>query len=191
MTNKYKKEYIDLKEINKLVPDHYRHKINLLFNKDIPKEPKNPDELMIYRFAQLTESQIQQAFHTQFNTKAIELKKLNRFNELEFVQNDNGDSAGGQLTQIQRITLYRRKKAEGSRAGFPDIAMLYFCANLNLRDVFYCEVKKIGAPSEIRLTREQLDWFIKLNDMGFNSYITNNPLFFNNVILKKISEMFE
>jgi hypothetical protein len=186
----YKKEYIDLKQLKKLVPEELLPNINLLFNKDIPKEPNTADELIIYRLAQLNETEIQQYFHKQFNALACELKSLNRFNQLEFVQNDNGDSAGGRLTQGQRIALYRRKKAEGSRAGFPDISMLVFNQQLNLRDTFFCEVKRIGAPSEIHITQEQLDWFLKLNSMGFNAYITNNPTFFKKVILGQIKKMF-
>jgi len=188
---KYKKEYVDVKELPNLVPKELLPKINLIFNKDIPKEPKNTDDLIIHRLAQLKESDIQQYFYKEFNVFASEMKYLNKFNELEFVQNDNGDTAGGSLTQIQRICLYKRKKAEGSRAGFPDISMYFYSANLNFRDTVFCEVKKIGAPSEIHLTKEQLEWFIKLNSMGFNAYITNNPIFFKKVILKEIMEYFK
>jgi hypothetical protein len=184
------KEYIDLKNINQLVPTRYLHKINLLFNKDIAKEPKTTNELLIYRLAQLKESDIQQFFYKQTLLLQHEVKQLNRFNEVEFMQNDNGDTAGGQLTQGQRIALYKRKKAEGSRKGFPDISIYTFSAKLNLPMTSFCEVKKIGSPSEIHLTREQIDWFIKLNNMNFDAYITNNPIFFRDVILKKINEIF-
>ena len=84
------------------------------------------------------------------------------------------------------MSLYKRKKAEGSRAGFPDCSMLI--SDKNKRDVLFCEVKKIGAPSDVRLTEEQLGWFINLNRMGFKCYITNNPIFFRDVILKEIKE---
>jgi hypothetical protein len=183
-------EYTDLKNIDKLVPKELLHKINFLFNKDIPKEPKTSNELLIYRLSQLKESDMQQFFYKQAVLLQYELKQLNKFNELEFVQNDNGDTAGGQLSQGQRISLYKRKKAEGSRKGFPDISMYFYSAKLNLRDTAFCEVKRIGAPSEIHLTKEQLDWFLRLNSMGFNAYITNNPIFFKDVVLKKIKNNF-
>jgi len=183
-------EYIDLKNIDKLVPKEFVHKINFLFNKDIPKEPKTPNELLIYRLSQLKESDMQQYFYKQAVLLQYELKQLNKFNELEFVQNDNGDTAGGQLSQGQRIALYKRKKAEGSRKGFPDISMYFYSAKLNLRDTAFCEVKRIGSPSEIHLTKEQLDWFLKLNSMTFNAYITNNPIFFKDVVLKEIKSNF-
>jgi hypothetical protein len=186
----YKNDYIDIKNIDKLVPKELLHKINFLFNKDIPKEPKTPNDLLIYRLSQLKESDMQQYFYKQAVLLQYELKQLNKFNELEFVQNDNGDSSGGQLSQGQRISLYKRKKAEGSRKGFPDISIYLYSANVNLRDTVFCEVKRIGAPSEIHLSKEQLDWFLKLNSMGFNAYITNNPIFFKDVILKKIKSNF-
>jgi len=183
-------EYIDLKNIDKLVPKEFVHKINFLFNKDIPKEPKTPNELLIYRLSQLKESDMQQYFYKQAVLLQYELKQLNKFNELEFVQNDNGDTAGGQLSQVQRISMYKRKKAEGSRKGFPDVSMYFYSAKLNLRDTAFCEVKRIGSPSEIHLTKEQLDWFLKLNSMTFNAYITNNPIFFKDVVLKEIKSNF-
>jgi hypothetical protein len=187
----YKKnDYIDIKNIDKLVPKEFLPNINLLFNKDVPKKPKTNDDLVICHFASYKESEIQQSFYKQFQVLQFEMKQLNKFNELEFVQNDNGDTAGGQLSQGQRIALYKRKKAEGSRKGFPDISMYFYASNINYRDTAFCEVKKIGAPSEIHLTKEQLEWFSKLNSMGFNAYITNNPIFFKHVVLNNIREIF-
>jgi len=188
--NNYKNDYIDIKNIDKLVPKEFLHKINFLFNKDIPKKPKTKKELVICYFAAYKESELQQNFYKQFQVLQFEMKQLNKFNELEFVQNDNGDTAGGQLSQGQRIALYKRKKAEGSRKGFPDVSMYLYSAKLNLRDTVFCEVKRIGSPSEIHLTKEQLDWFLKLNSMGFDAYITNNPIFFKDVVLKEIKSNF-
>jgi hypothetical protein len=183
-------EYVDIKNIDKLVPKEFLPKINLLFNKDIPKEPKTPNELLIYRLSQLKESDMQQHFYKQAVLLQYELKQLNQFNELEFVQNDNGDTAGGQLSQWQRIALYKRKKAEGSRKGFPDISIHYYINKLTFRDTVFCEVKRIGAPSEIHITKEQLDWFLKLNSMSFDAYITNNPIFFKDIVLGEIKNNF-
>ena len=183
-----KQKFIELKDIDNLVPKEWRDRINLLFNKDIPKVPNTAEELIIYRAAQVNESEIQQSFHEQLNNLGRDLKKQNRFNEIEFVQIDNGDTAGGKLTEIQRMVLYKRKRAEGSKKGFPDVMIPFYSAKLNYRDVVYCEIKKIAAPSGIHLTEEQLEWFLKLNKMGFKSYITNNPTFFREVILKEIKD---
>jgi hypothetical protein len=185
-----KKEFVDLKNLDKLVPSEYLHKINLLFNKDVPKIPNNADELIIKRLSELKETNVQQFFYKQSNLLQCELKSLNRFNELEFVQNDNGDGGAGNISNTQRMALFARKKAEGSRKGFPDVSMYVSVSATGYRDTTFCEVKKIGAPSEIHLTQEQLHWFIKFNDMGFNAYITNNPIFFRDVILNEIKKKF-
>jgi len=186
-----KQKFIKLKELDNLVPKEWRDRINLLFNEDIPKIPSNPDELIIHRAAQDNESEIQQSFHEQSNTLTRELKEQNKFNELEFVQIDNGDTAGGKLTETQRMVLYKRKRAEGSKKGFPDVMIPFYSAKLNYRDVVYCEIKKITVPSKIHLRKEQLNWFLKLNSMGFKAYITNNPIFFKKVILKEIEDFFK
>lgn len=188
---KTKQKFIELKDIDNLVPKEWRDRINLLFNKDIPKIPNTADELIIHRMAQVNESEIQQHFHKQTNALDCELKAQNKFNDIFFIQIDNGDTAGGKLTEIQRMVLYKRKRAEGSKKGFPDVMIPFYSAKLNYRDVVYCEVKKIGAPSGIHLTEEQLNWFLKLNSMGFKSYITNNPIFFKETILEEIKKYFK
>jgi hypothetical protein len=187
---KNKQEFIDVKQLDKLVPIEFLPKINLLFNKDIPKVPNTANELVISRLAKLKETNIQQYFCKQFLLLQCELKHLSKTNELEFVQNDNGDGGAGNISNTQRMALFARKKAEGSRKGFPDFSMYFYSSKLNYRDTAFCEVKKIGSPSEIHLTQEQLEWFLKLNNMGFDSYITNNPTFFRDVVLKKIKEKF-
>lgn len=187
---KNKRETIDVKELCNLVPKEYLGNINLLFNKNVAKTPNTADELIIYRLAQLKETKVQQHFHKETNALACELKIINKFNKLFFVQNDNGDGAAGNLTNNQRMALFSRKKAEGSKAGFPDSSLIFYSSKLNYRDTTYCEIKKIGAPSEIHITENQLKWFIELNEMGFDAYITNNPVFFRDVVLKKIKNYF-
>ncbi len=183
-----KKNIIDLKELKNLVPTEYLPKINLLFNKDIPKEPKNADELLLTRFATLKETDIQQYFYKEIQYLAIEAVKKHKFNYLEAVKNDNGDAVVSKLTENQRMAFYARKKAEGFKGGFPDLTIFLYNAFIALRDTMYLEIKKIGAPSEIHLSEQQLQWFIKLNNMGFSCYITNNPIFFRDVILKEIKK---
>jgi hypothetical protein len=187
---KNKREVIDVKDLPKLVPSEYLPKINLLFNKDVPKEPKTADELLIYRLAQLKESDMQQYFNKQVIALDYEVKQLNKLNQIHFVQIDNGDGAAGNLTNNQRLALLSRKKAEGSKKGFSDLMILFEACNIRYRDIVFCEAKKIAAPSGIHITEEQLKWFIILNDMGFDAYITNNPIFFRDVVLKKIKNYF-
>ena len=115
----------------------------------------------------------------------------NKLNFMEAVKNDNGDAVVSKLTDNQRMAFYARKKAEGFKGGFPDLTILLFNSRLCLRDTMYLELKRIDAPSGIHLTEEQLDWFVKLNNMGYNSYITNNPIFFRDVVLKEIRNFFE
>lgn len=187
----FEKKTIDVKNLKNLVDHDYLPKINLLFNKNIPKEPKTPDELMLFRFANLKESEIQKYFFSQIRNLGIEIMSKNKLNFMEAVKNDNGDAVVSKLTQNQRMAFYARKKAEGFKGGFPDLTILLYNSRLCLRDTMYLELKRIDAPSGIHLTEEQLDWFVKLNNMGYNSYITNNPIFFRDVVLKDIKNFFE
>ena len=187
----YEKKTIDIKNIKNLVDADYLPKINLLFNKDIPKEPKTPDELMLFRFSGLKESEIQKYFFSQIRNLGIEIMSKNKLNFMEAVKNDNGDAVVSKLTDNQRMAFYARKKAEGFKGGFPDLTIFLFNSRICLRDTMYLELKRIDAPSGIHLTEEQLDWFVKLNNMGYNSYITNNPIFFRDVVLKEIRNFFE
>lgn len=187
----FEKKTIDVKNLKNLVDSDYLPKISLLFNKDIPKEPKTPDELMLFQFANLKESEIQKYFFSQIRNLGIEIMSKNKFNFMEAVKNDNGDAVVSKLTQNQRMAFYARKKAEGFKGGFPDLTIFLFNNKFTLRDTMYLELKRIDAPSGIHLTEEQLDWFVKLNNMGYNSYITNNPIFFRDVVLKEIKNFFE
>ena len=187
----YEKKTIDVKNLKNLVDADYLPKINLLFNKDIPKEPKTPDELILFQFSGLKESEIQKYFFSQIRNLGIEIMSKNKLNFMEAVKNDNGDAVVSKLTDNQRMAFYARKKAEGFKGGFPDLTILLFNSRLCLRDTMYLELKRIDAPSGIHLTEEQLDWFVKLNNMGYNSYITNNPIFFRDVVLKDIRNFFE
>ena len=180
---KHERKLIDLSTLNKITPPEWRDRINLLFNKDISKTANSADELIIYGMSKKSESELQQFFIKEFESMASEVKFKDKSIELEIYQNDNGDSSGGNLTQIQRIVLYKRKKAEGSKAGIPDLCLIGSNAKIS-----YCEVKKIAAPSGIHLTEDQFKWFLKLNKMGFKSYITNNPVFFKKVVLQEIKD---
>lgn len=183
---KPKEDIVDIKNISQLVDKQLLPRIGLVFNSDIKTNPK----LAIYQ--DWTESQVQKFFKKSFDKLKYEIENKCKGTRIEFIQNDNGDSAGGNLTEIQRMALYGRKKAEGSRKGFPDITILVSRKEYDDNAfAIFCEVKKINAPSGIRLKQEQLDWFIDLNKMGFASYICNNIFFFENVILGKIKKVLE
>ena len=128
----YKKEVIDLSELPKLVPAEYLPKINIVVNKDIPKEPKRSTDLILSHFQLYNEGEIQSNFCKMVEELNFELQNKNKFSRAYAVQIDNGDSAGGNLTQIQRINLYKRKKREGSKTGFPDFMIPYYISNKNL-----------------------------------------------------------
>lgn len=183
LIKKHERKLVDLSTLDQITPPQWRGRINLLFNKDIPKTPRNADELLIYGMAKKSESEMQQFFVREFESMASEVSFRNKNTKFKIYQNDNGDSSGGNLTQIQRIVLYKRKKAEGSKAGIPDLSLVWSGANMN-----YCEVKKITAPSGIHLSEDQFKCFLELNEMGFTSYITNNPVFFKKVILEGIKD---
>ena len=117
---KHERKLIDLSTLNKITPPEWRDRINLLFNKDISKTPNSADELIIYGMSKKSESELQQFFIKEFESMASEVKFKDKSIELEIYQNDNGDSSGGNLTQIQRIVLYKRKKAEGSKMTYSD-----------------------------------------------------------------------
>lgn len=94
-----------------------------------------------------------------------------------FQQNDNGtDSSKAKNAIMNKM----RKKAEGTISGWPDVSLV-----LQGGTVIYVEFKRIGTPSQIIITDKQKVIHSQLKEMGFKTYITNNPLFFEQVIMKE------
>jgi len=150
----------------------------IIHNKDIKAIAKkaetqsiSQDELLLLKLENAVETKIQQTcrqmFLQQFRDKGL------------FVQIDNGNTFAKGVSQAQRMALFRRKEAEGSLAGFSDSMML-----LNGKVVFV-EFKRIGTPSQINIRPEQQKYCDWLNANGFKAYITNNPIYFRDIILKE------
>lgn len=149
----------------------------IIYNKDI-KELENKatlttDEMILCRLGKgCLEKVIQETCHTMFKLK---------FDPRGFIAIDNGDTAGGNLKDYQRIVLYKNKKKLGTKHGFPDVMLI------KEGKIVFVEFKRIGSESQIDIKQDQLDYQEWLKSMGFKSYITNNPVYFNNVILKELT----
>lgn len=148
----------------------------IIYNKDIKelekKQSISPDELALLKLGkQPLEKKIQEACRIIFESQ---------FDYRGFVSIDNGDTAGGKLLDYQRINLYKNKKKTGTKHGFPDTMLIV------KNKIAFVEFKRIGAPSQIDIKQDQLDYQKWLQDMGFKAYITNNPIYFKNVILKEL-----
>lgn len=144
----------------------------IIFNSDIKSLEKKGslsfDEMLLLKLGQnCLETKIQQACHNIFRSEYMDNNAL-------FVQIDNG----GKMSIYQK----RKKKAEGTKAGFPDVMLI------RKNKVAFVEFKRIGSPSSIDVRQDQLvfnDW-LKCNE--FNCYITNNPVYFKEVILNEFKQ---
>lgn len=168
--------------------------INLIYNKDIAALEKRgsltPDELKLVRLKGAKESIIQQHCHTLFNELAMQLEKRFGKKVAVFVQMDNGDTSAGSLKPHQRMALFKRKKAEGSKKGFPDVSLFLGSPCGQRNKSIFIEFKRMGTPSQIDLTDEQIFYNNWLNEVGFDAYITNNVVFFETEILKKVKQFY-
>lgn len=98
-----------------------------------------------------------------------------------FQQNDNGtDSSKAKNAIMNKM----RKKAEGTISGWPDVSLV-----LQGGIVIYVEFKRIGTPSQIDIKDKQITIHHQLKQLGFKTYITNNPIFFEQVIMKEVVEV--
>jgi len=150
----------------------------ILYNKDLrvleKKDTLTTDEMILLRLGRgCLEKEIQKTCNTIFCAK---------FDPKGFVAIDNGDTAGGKLLPYQRILLYANKKKLGTKTGFSDVMLI------RENKICFVEFKRIGSESQIDIKEEQVDYRNWLESMGFKSYITNNPIFFNKVILSEFSK---
>jgi len=149
----------------------------VIYNSDL----KNNNSLLL--MTNLAETYIQQACHREFNTFATELQLKYKKKLAEFVQLDNGGSS--------KASTRKRKAAEGTKAGVPDTALFLGSPCGKYSKVILVEFKRIGTPSQIKISPLQkyyYDWF---GSIGFSTYITNNPLYFKEVILKEARDFFK
>jgi hypothetical protein len=157
----------------------------LLQNKDIAAVGKlnivTPSQLTILKHKGLKETQIQQSCVRMIKNYALTLKKDCK---VKFIQIDNG----GKLTDWGRI----RKFQEGTYSNFCDAMIIISKGKQN--KVIFVEFKRISSKSGIigdeKHFENQLKEIEDLKESGFSAYITNNTIFFENVILEEIKYFF-
>lgn len=140
--------------------------INLLNKKEAEQNPN------LIRYLNFTESEIQITCKRIFDSFAFQLELEYKKTLLDFIQIDNGAKSG--------IRYKIKKKKEGTKKGFPDVMILATTLNNSQQKTFFVEFKRIG---NYKISDEQLEYHKKLNQMGFESYITNNPIFFEKYIV--------
>lgn len=159
-------------------------KINLIYNKDLEsllaKGSLSEREWKLVQSvsSNTLETKIQQRCHQLCLNLAFEYEKKLGRKVLEFVQIDNGGRMG--------FAQHKKKKAEGTKVGMPD-SMIFIEGGKTI----LVEFKRVGTPSSIKITPEQLNYHHWLNAAGFDAYITNNPLFFEEVILGKVKSILD
>lgn len=162
---------------------------SLLQNKDIAVVEKSsktsaltPYGLSIIRHKGLKETQVQQSCVKTIKNYSLTLKKGCK---VKFVQIDNG----GKLTDWGRV----RKYQEGTYSNFCDAMIILSKGNQN--KIIFVEFKRIGNKSQIigdeQHFTKQLEEIEDLQNSGFSAYITNNTIFFENVILEEIKSFFK
>jgi len=161
--------------------------INLIYNKDIKeienKDSITPNEMTLLPLKNALETKIQQYCHNIFKQLSFDLERKYGKKVVEFVQMDNGGKMG--------FAQKAKKKAEGTKAGMPDVSL--FCGSPygQYSKVILVEFKRMGITNEKCISEEQRyyhDWF---NSIGFKAYITNNPIFFRDVICKEVTDFFD
>lgn len=160
--------------------------INLITDKEVgklwDKNIQSKDDYFLAQFYKALETKVQQACHQLFNDLGFEYEQKFGKKVTEFVQFDNGGRMG--------FAQHKKKKAEGTKAGIPDCGLFLGSPCGQYSKLILVEFKRIGSPSQIKISPEQKhyhDWF---NSIGFKSYITNNPLFFRDVILGEVKAFF-
>jgi len=158
--------------------------INLVYNKDIPKDPNTAAELILSKFHNALETKIQQHCHKEFNALASEVQYKYGKKLMEFVQVDNGGKMG--------IGQRMKKKAEGTKASWPDVQLVLGSTCGKYSQVIFVEFKRIDKSySKLKIEKEQIAYHDWLNEIGFKAYITNNPIFFRDVILGEVREFYK
>ena len=160
--------------------------IKLITNKEIAalhdKNKLDPDEYLLSQFYKALETKVQQACHALFNHLAFEYEKKYGKKVMEFAQFDNGGHMG--------IGQKMKKRKEGTKKGLPDCGLFLGSPCGQYSKLILVEFKRVGTPSQMIISPEQLYYHDWLNSIGFESYITNDPLFFKNDILGKVKEFF-
>lgn len=159
----------------------------LIYNSDIKalskKDSITPDEMLLVPLYNALETKIQTYCHNLFNNLSFDLERKFGKKVIEFIQIDNGGKMG--------IRQKSKKKAEGTKSGFFDTQIFIGSSCGQYSKVILVEFKRIDVPSKVIIKPNQQyyhDWF---NSIGFEAHITNNPLYFREVILKSVRDFYE
>ena len=157
----------------------------LIYNSDIEalseKSSITPDEMLLFPLHNALETNIQQICHNLFKRLAFDLECKYKKKVAEFIQIDNGGSA--------KSSTRLRKFCEGTKSGFCDTEILL--GNGKQTKNIYVEFKKIDEPKKVVIKKKQQYYHDWLNSIGFEAHITNNPLYFREVILKSVRDFYD
>lgn len=136
-----------------------------------------------------TETKIQSRIVSIFRALQQELScmwDMTSQNDLIIAQRDNGASS-----MSQRI----KKAREGNLSGMCDLDIFLYNAKTKQNKVMFLECKRIGTPSQIEGDKLHYERQIKCQDrlrnMGFEVYLTNNPVYFEKVICEQIRQFYK
>ena len=157
----------------------------LIYNSDIKalskKSSITPDEMLLIPLHNALETKIQIYCCNLFKDLSFDLERKFGKKVAEFIQIDNGGKMG--------IRQKSKKKAEGTKEGFCDTEIIL--GNGKQTKNIYVEFKRIAAPSGVIIADKQQYYHDWLNSIGFEAHITNNPLYFREVILKSVRDFYE
>ena len=168
---------IQLKKIVKNKPLIYNSDIKALSKKD----SLTPDEMLLIPLHNALETKIQTYCHNLAKHLAFDLERKYDKKVIEFIQIDNGGKMG--------IRQKCKKKAEGTKEGFCDTEMLM--GNGKQTKNIYVEFKRISTPSNVVIKERQQYYHDWLRSIGYEAYITNNPLYFRDIVLGSVKDFFD
>lgn len=161
----------------------------LIYNSDIAELKKkmevqnlNQLELELLWHDGWLETKVQSAFKNIIETlnREIQYKKLGK---IEFRQNDNGAA----LSPAGKM----RKHREGTVTGMLDATIYVWSERKKSNKTWLVEVKRVGSPAQIKISKEQLGQIELFKNMNYPAYLTNNTVYFKEVVCKEIMEFVE
>lgn len=152
---------------------------DLLTNSDIKeiekKESLTPLDYRILSESTWSESQVQSACYNIIKAKYSS-------DNVTFQQNDNG----GNLKKGGKIKKWR----EGTQAGFPDVT-IWLWNSMNESAQIFVEFKKVGSPSQIKPSENQIKWHKFLIKKEELAHFCNNTTYFEMTICSQIDWFFK
>ena len=162
---------------------------NLIFNKDLlilEKEAKSRnltyDEIQLLRHKGWNENKVEVAITNILRGLASDIQHRG-IGKIRHFKIDNGAnlSVGGKI--------YKWK--EGVVANEPDKEICVYSKKKNANLTLKVEIKRVGAPSQLEIREGQIKTLKEYNEMGYPAFITNNTLYFERVVCKRILEFLE